>query len=264
MNKILFIILCFLGLNFAYATDDVEELSVRTQNNIDKFKTALASDKPDIIGDYIAYPLKRPNPVPDIQNKTDFVQHHERVFDNQFKEAILTSTPSDWIEHLGDVMLFYGLLWLNKDGKVIAVNTVSPKEREYIQKWHENDKATIHDSLKQYNKNVYVFKTDTKLGRIDQINADDDDNDRFRLSVWEKNKDMATQPDLTIMNGEVKYFGSAHNTEYHFLSDGLQYVFFVNYVGPRDMVPYEFRIYKGRLDDYTKNIIGSEEAHIIK
>ena len=54
---------------------------------------------------------------------------------------------------------------------------------------------------------------------------------------------MSDKPEILISDGKVEYHGSANNTEYHFKSDDYEYVFFINYVGPMDMKPYEFGIF---------------------
>lgn len=42
------------------------------------------------------------------------------------------------------------------------------------------------------------------------------------------------------------------------------YVFFVNYVGPIDMKPYEFGVYKNKEEFDYDGAIMFEEAHIVK
>ena len=237
----------------------------KTSKVVKKFVDAIKTDDPKIIADYVVFPFERPNPLPDIMDKDDFIKKYSTLFDAEFKDAIVTSRLEDWVK-MGwkGIMLYRGLLWLDTDGKLIAVNVVSDKDNEYIKEWYKKDKENIYKALKKYDENICVFETDTKLGRIDEIKKDDGDPKYYRLALWNKNGKMSEKPEIILSGGEAKYFGSANNTEYHFKSDKYIYIFFVNYVGPRDMPPFEFEIYEKTDDfDYENRII-SEKANIIK
>lgn len=75
---------------------------------------------------------------------------------------------------------------------------------------------------------------------------------------------MSDKPEILISDGKVAYLGSANNTEYHFKSGNYEYVFFVNYVGPIDMKPYEFGVYKNKEEFDYDGAIMFEEARIVK
>lgn len=160
-------------------------------------------------------------------------------------------------------MLYQGIVWLNEDGKLKAINYYTDKAIEYEADWYQNDKENIYESLREYDKNIAVFKTDTKFGRIDKINIDKYKS-KYRLTLWNRGDDMSTKPEILISDGYVKYFGSANNTEYHFKSSDYEYVFFINYVGPVDMKPYEFGIYRNTEEPDYDNTIVFEEAHLVK
>lgn len=260
MKKILLVLLCFLSFNISYASDNND-----TAVAVNKFKKAVKTDNPKIIADYVEYPFERRNPLPDIENEEEFIKNYEMVLDDELKQAINNSKLEDW-ESVGwrGIMLYSGMLWINEKGKLVAVNYKTAKELDYAKKWEQKDKQTIYEPLRQYDKKLYIFKTDTKYGRIDQINTGDDYRSQYRLALWDKNGNMAVKPEVLVGDGNVEYQGSAHNTEYHFKSGEYEYIFFVNYVGPADMVPYELRIYKNAAEIDYDNAILSEEAHIIK
>lgn len=84
------------------------------------------------------------------------------------------------------------------------------------------------------------------------------------MALWNKDGKMSDKPEILISDGKVAYLGSANNTEYHFKSGNYEYVFFVNYVGPIDMKPYEFGVYKNKEEFDYDGAIMFEEARIVK
>ncbi|MBQ2883145.1 MAG: hypothetical protein IJE43_05135 [Alphaproteobacteria bacterium] len=265
MKKFLLVVLCFLNFNVSYANNIVENNQDGISQIVQKFKDAVKTDNPQIIAEYVEYPYVRKNPLPDIEHKEDFINNYEMIFDDELKQAINDSKIEDWAE-VGwrGIMLYGGMLWLSDDGKLKATNYYTDKAREYVAKWYDNDENKIYESLRKYNNNIVIFKTDTKLGRIDEINTDEYYDSQYRLALWDKNGKMSDKPEILISDGIVEYYGTANNTEYHFKSEDYEYVFFVNYVGPMDMKPYEFGVYKNNEElDYKENIT-FEEAYIVK
>lgn len=265
MKKFLLIILYLISFNICYANDNIEDSQNKLAQVVQKFKDAVKTDNPKIIADYVEYPYTMRNPLPDIENKEDFINNYEMLFDSELKQAISDSKIEDW-EEVGwrGIMLYSGMLWLSEDGRLKATNYYTDKAREYVAKWYENDKNTIYEPLRKYDENIGIFKTDTKLVRIDRINTDEYYNSQYRLALWTKDGKMSDKPEILISDGKVAYLGSANNTEYHFKSGNSEYVFFVNYVGPIDMKPYEFGVYKNKEEFDYDGAIMFEEAHIVK
>lgn len=263
MKKFLLLILCLLNFNVSYASDVAESKQNSTTVAVQKFKDAIKTDDPQIIAKYVIYPYKTHHPLPAINNEADFIKNHDLILDDELKQVINDSKPEDWTS-VGwrGIMLYSGLIWINTDGKLVAVNYRTEKEQDYAAKWYENDKNTIHESLRQYDKNIYIFNTDTKLGRIDKINSER--GEKYRLALWSKDDEMSAKPQVLVSEGTVAHYGSANNTEYNFKSDEYKYIFYITNVGPEDMVPYELGIYKNAEKLDYSNPISREEAHIIK
>ena len=264
MKKWLLLILCLvLNLNVAHANDVAENEPSETNVAVQKFKDAIKTNDPQIIAKYVVYPYKTRTPLPDIKNETDFIKNHDLILDDNLKQIINDSKPENWASAgWRGIMLYEGLVWISADGKLEAVNYRTKKERDYAAKWYENDKQTMYESLRQYDKNVYIFNTDTKLGRIDEIETEN--GEKYRLALWNKDEQMSAKPQVLVSDGTVKYFGSANNAEYYFKSGEYEYVFSVTKVGSMDMVPYELGIYKNAEKLDYSNPISTEEAHIIK
>lgn len=265
MIKFLLISLYLMSFNICYANDNIEYNQNKVAQAVQKFKDAVKTDNPKIIADYVQYPYAMKNPLPDIENKEDFINNYEMIFDDNLKQTINDSKIEDWDEGgWRGIMLYRGMLWLSEDGKLSATNYYTDKAKEYAAKWYENDEKTIYEPLQKYDENIGIFKTDTKLIRIDKINTDEHYNSQYRLALWHKDSKMSDKPEILISDGKVKYYGTARNTEYHFKSGDYEYVFFVNYVGPRDMKPYEFAVYKNKEEFDYNDVIADEEAHIVK
>ena len=265
MKKFLLLIACFLVINVSIANNNIEDNQNKISQIVQKFKDAVKTDNPKIIAEYIEYPYVRKNPLPAIENKEDFINNYEMLFDDELKQAINDSKLEDW-DDVGwhGIMLYRGMLWLSEDGKLKATNYYTDKAKEFIAKWYENDEKTIYEPLQKYDENIGIFITDTKLGRIDKINTDEYYNSQYRLALWDKNGKMSDKPEILISDGKVEYTGSSGNAEYHFKSGDYEYVFFVNHVGPMDMKPYEFGIYKNKKEFDYENLISIEEAYIVK
>lgn len=268
MKKILIVLFCLLGMSISYAKESIKDEQDDIAPVVQKFKEVIKTDNPEIIANYIEYPYSRYNPLPDIENKEDFINNYELIFDDWLKQVITDSKLEDW-DKVGwrGIMLHRGLVWINKDGKLKAINYHPDKAKEYAVKWYQNDKASIYEPLREYDENVAVFKTDTKLGRIDKIDIDEY-NSQYRLALWDNGSDMSVKPDVLISDGTVEYFGSANNTEYRFKSGDYKYVFFINYVGPMDMKPYELGIYRNAEENAEEfnhgKQVAFEEAHLVK
>lgn len=264
MNKFLLVFLCLLDCGITYANGNIKDKHDDIAQVVQKFKDAVKTDNPEIIADYVEYPYNRRNPLPDIENKENFVNNYEIILDDELKQLINDSKLEDWDKGgWRGIMLYAGIVWLNEDGKLKAINYYTDKAKEYAIKWYQNDKARVYEALREYDENVAIFKTDTKLGRIDKINIDEYSS-RYRLALWDKDDDMSVRPEVLLSDGRVEYFGTANNTEYHFKSVDYEYVFFINYVGPKDMKPYEFGIYKSAENFDYDNVVLFEEAQLVK
>lgn len=252
MKKICLLVIVFLGICYSVLAEN--EASV-----IEKFKNAIKSNNPEIIANYIVYPLARKNPVPDIHNKQEFLNRYDSIFDDNLRNIIINSKSNDW-DTVGSkgIMLYRGMLWLNPEGKLIAINGFSKKESQYANEWERNDKSAINPILKKYYSNINIFETQKYLGRIDEIKSDKEYQYNYRLALWNKNEKMSEKPIIVVDNGTVEYLGSSNNHLYSFKSGDNTYTFEVTYVGPIDLVPYQLIIFK------DNNEISREIATIIK
>ena len=249
INLLIVVLLCFCQSVMAHDSASA----------VLRFKDAIKSNNPEIIADYIVYPLTRKNPVPDIHNKQEFINRYDSLFDKSMRDIIINSKPNDW-EMVGSkgIMLYNGLLWIDNNGKLIAINVFSEKESKYANDWEALDKSSINYRLKKYYKNINIFETQKYLGRIDEIKGSKEYQYSYRLALWNRNQKMSEDPIIIVENGTLEFLGSSNNHIYSFKSEEYTYVFEVTYVGPINLIPYQLIILK------DNNDISRETATITK
>jgi len=111
-------------------TSNTFALEQKYHESVSPVITAFADhDKPTIAA-LISYPLKRQYPIPDIKNEAEFINRFDEVFDDELAKVIAASNiNTDW-DKVGwrGIMLNNGVMWVDTDGKIIAVNTQNAKE----------------------------------------------------------------------------------------------------------------------------------------
>ena len=82
MKKLFLTAVCMSFFNLATAGEINQPATNGFITVVQKFKEAVKTDNPAIIGDYVSYPFERTNPLPDIENKEAFIQNYEYIFDD--------------------------------------------------------------------------------------------------------------------------------------------------------------------------------------
>ena len=248
---------------FFIHAEAAEAMIVRDNGSsiVQNFIDAVKSNNAETIAKYVVYPLSRVAPVPDIHDEKEFIERYAMLFDDNLRTAIIDSNLDDW-ENVGwrGIMLYSGLLWLNDDGKLIALNSMSPEEQKYSTSLAEKDKNSLYSTLKNYNSNIYIFDIAKGRGRIDEISDKKIDkyHEKYRYAFWNKGKSMSDKPDIVINDGKVEYYGSANNTGYIFKNGEYTYHFDITYVGSVDTPPYELSVHK------NEQLISSYPAEVVK
>jgi hypothetical protein len=198
-----------------------------------RFIEAVKTDNPDKIGDHIAYPLRRKNPLPPVKDKADFVARYDDIFDDKLKAAIINSdVDEDWsqvgwrgiIYRPTDLISMPGAMWFQDDenGKLYALNYHSPREIELGKKLAEKDRSDIFEALRDFESNATILETDKFVIRIDRM-ADNSD----RYAAWSKPKSMSDEPDIVIKDGTWHWDGSGGNRYYIFKNGKYVYICYI-------------------------------------
>src|SRR6478672_2460487 len=150
--KILIFILLFGNLIFAQS----EKLDSDEIENIKKIIKVFKQKDINAISKTISFPLTREYPIPPIENEKELKARFNEVFSTTLINSISNSKISQWSE-VGwrGITLDNGILWIDSDGKISAVNYQSDFEKKLKEKLILQQKANLHASLKDFKKPIY-------------------------------------------------------------------------------------------------------------
>jgi len=224
MKYLNYILLC-LSLFFTANTFALEQ---KYHESVLPVITAFKTQDRAAIAAHIRYPLKRRYPLPDIKNEAEFINRFDEVFDEELVAVIASSNiNTDW-DSVGwrGIMLNNGVMWIDTDGKVIAVNTQNTTEQAHSEKLIAQDKQSLHSSIKTFQKPILDWKTANYRVRIDDLG-----DGNFRYASWSIDKNPSDKPDIVLINGDITFEGSGGNHHYTFKNGRYSYVLHVTIIG---------------------------------
>jgi hypothetical protein len=227
--KSTFIFLALLILTGTTAFGQNNELKKEQIQSIQKLINTFKSSNKTKIADLIYYPLRREYPLKDVKDKNDFIQRFDDIFDKEFIEHVANSKMNDWSE-VGwrGIMLDNGSLWIDDEGKIVALNYQSPKEKQLLANAIQADKNQLPKSLQNFDKPLYLIFTKSYKIRIDEKSEG-----TYRYSAW-KIKNTKNEPDIIIENGFLEFQGSGGNHTITFNNNGYTYTVSINELGTED------------------------------
>lgn len=214
-----------------------------TEATVKQFITVVKTKDPKKIAQTISYPLNREVPVPAINTPKEFIKRFDEIFDSKLLETITGSDAGkDWSE-MGwrGIMLGDGLLWLDENGKVIAINYQSAKEKHLRASLIRQDKSKLYSGLRRFQSPVLEWKTAKFHIRIDQV-----DDANFRYAAWPVGKSTREKPDLILEHGNLVFDGNGGNHYYDFNSGDYLYRCYVNVIGTDTTPPGELEVSKNK------------------
>lgn len=207
------------------------------ENMIATFKSGNSAR----ISNLISYPLRRAYPIPPIGSREELIARFSEVFDDRLIQMIIDSDiERDWSAVGSEgIMLLDGTLWLDYNGKIIAVNYESETENAIEARLNVQQKAALHESLKDFEKPVLEWKTKKFHIRIDDLG-----DHHYRYASWSVDKLPGQKPDLVLLNGELRFDGSGGNHAYIFTSGPYRYQCSVIVLGANDSPPGTLEVFK--------------------
>jgi hypothetical protein len=231
MKKPLLTLLLLLYIGSAYSqTLDKKYLPVVTG-----FITSVKSGSIAKLSNKIKYPLNRTYPIPPIKNKQEFTKRYREVFDDELTKKIINSKPlTDWSD-VGwrGIMLLNGELWLDTDGKLIAVNHQSKLETKEQARLIDVEKNKLHPSILNFKQPVLVFETAQYRIRIDDLGKRN-----YRYASWPLKSKMSDKPSLVLSNGQYEPDGSGGSGNFIFKSGVYGYTCFISARGENNALGY--------------------------
>ena len=237
-------------LIFSFTRLFCQDLKSEYQKFVINFINQVKNNNKDNISNMIAFPLHRDYPIKSIKDKKEFIERYDEIFDDSLKNKIIKSNPAkDWAE-VGwrGIMLYSGDLWLDEDGRLIAINYQSKSEKLMKEKLIETDRKSIYPSLQSYESPVFILKTAKYLIRIDYLGKE-----KFRYASWAITKTMNDKPDLILENGICVFHGSGGNHSYEFKNEGYIYECKIIEMGAKGSPPAKLTIFKGDKDILNQN-----------
>jgi hypothetical protein len=235
--------LAILLLTLPFLTAFSQDETADQQKVISDFISCVKQQNKDELSGKIAYPLRREYPLPSIKNKQEFINRYHEVFDDSLVKMIVTSRPEqDWSK-MGwrGIMLHNGQLWLDEDGRLIAVNYQSAAERDKRAMLIDKDRSQLHPTIKDFKRPACLLET-----RKFRIRIDDMGNGNYRYASWSLQNQQRDKPDLIIENGQFIPEGTGGNHRYEFKNEGYVYDCSITVLGKEDNEPpAQLTIYKG-------------------
>lgn len=200
----------------------------------------------------ISFPLKREQPLSDVQDSLALAERYHEVFDDSLSFLIINSSlEEDW-STVGwrGIMFKNGLLWLDYGGKLIGVNYQSEIEKFNQQILEKRERDSLHTSINDYKSNYVKLTTDSLRIRIDVLA-----NDEFRYVSWSNSKSIKTSPMEVINGGKIIYEGTGGNYRLLFNKGQLIYNIEVIVMGEDNLPPARLNINKNGNSLMIKNAI---------
>jgi hypothetical protein len=221
---------------FVFSAQNIgaQDLKPEYQKFIKAFIDNVKNDKKEAVANIIKYPFKRDYPIPDIKNKAEFVKRYDQIFDATLKNEIIKSNPAkDWSE-MGwrGIMLGSGDIWIDFDGRLMAINYQSEFEKNLKNKLISTEKGKLHPSIAKFKEPQYVLETSKFKIRIDDLG-----NNNYRYASWSLKQSMSEKPDLIITNGKWFQDGTGGNQHFEFKKGNYVYECHIIVLGERDSPP---------------------------
>jgi hypothetical protein len=239
-----------IGLIFCTSFVSGQDLKPEYQKFIKIFISNVKSGKKEAVADMVRYPLKREIPIPTIKNKAEFVKRYDQIFDTKLRNEIIKSNVlNDWSE-MGwrGIMLNQGNLWIDTDGKIIAINYQSEFEKDLKNKLIFNDKKKLHPSIAKFKKPEYVLETLKFKIRIDDLG-----NDNYRYASWSIKQPMSEKPDLVITKGKWFQDGTGGNQHFEFKKGNYVYECHIIVLGEKNAPPAKLIITQSGKEILSQN-----------
>jgi hypothetical protein len=120
-------------------------------------------------------------------------------------------------------------MWIDTDGKIIALNHQSETEKKQRLKLISEQKESLHSTLKSFKNPQYKFKTKHYLIRIDEL-----ENGKYRYASWKNNQNESAKPDIILINGILEFSGSGGNHTITFKKGNFKYIVYRFHIGESD------------------------------
>ncbi|WP_276134419.1 hypothetical protein [Polluticoccus soli] len=243
----------FLSLSFISVFG--QEMENESKTSVSRFIDYVKHEKKDEIAKLVEFPFERQYPLPSIKNRNEFLIRYNEVFDDRLIKMIINSKPDkDW-SAVGwrGIMFLDGDIWLDYDGRLLAVNYQSEIETKRRSDLIEQERSKLHESIKAFDRPLHILETKKYRIRIDDLGENN-----FRYASWTLPAPMSEQPDIVIENGEIEFDGTGGNHSFIFKNKEYVYECSIIVMGEDNAPPALLTLHKG------EKMILNQPAVIIK
>ena len=235
----------FLSVTHVFAFD------VKQNEQIIKIINAFKAQDKVLISTLITYPLNRQTPAPAINNQQELVNRFDEVFDQNLINLIANSdVENDWkAKGWRGIMFLNGKLWLD-GGKIRSINHQTVNQANLKQTIVEQQKLTLHESLRNYKQPILQWETTKFRVRIDDLGQQ-----KFRYASWSLDKSFSDKPDLVLLNGKQDFDGSGGNHYYTFINGKYTYRCDVIVIGTSKSPAGRLSVLKDQLVLLTDDVV---------
>ena len=220
MNKIKQFLKFSLIITISVSNLDAQHLTESETTGVSAFIELVKKQDITNLSNLVSYPLMRQYPIEPIRNRREFLKRYHQIFDQDLVRKIIKSNINNNWSKVGwrGIMLNQGDIWLNENGQLISVNSISNYEKKLIQQFITLDKKKLHHTLMVYEKPIFKGYTKKVRFRIDLLK-----DQTYRYTSWDINKGMNEKPDLVIFKGKLNIEGSIGNQIFEFKNLDYQY-----------------------------------------
>ncbi|MFA7259249.1 MAG: hypothetical protein WC013_06985 [Aeromonas bestiarum] len=240
------VLMSLLGwlLAMAPARADEAPLAAEYRPLVQKVIDAAKARDHKALARQMKYPFKQEYPIPVIKNSSEMVVRFDEVFDDAILNSIASSRVGlDW-QTMGwrGIMLGSGEVWLDFDGKVIAINHQTAQAAKRKAELVAKQKSDLYPGLREYQRPELMWQTEKFTIRIDELG-----DGRYRYASWTKGKALSDKPDLVLKNGTVRVEGTGGNHTYQFKSGPYRYECVVTVLGEQGAPTGELVVYQNEV-----------------
>lgn len=227
----------------SFASSTTDPIAEHHRNNLNTLIVLVLENRISEMADRVEYPLRRPSPIPWIKNRDEFILYYPVLVDEWLESKITNTafTTQNTIDRAFQFGILQGSIWMNAEGRIIAINHHSQAELRLLRKLEEEQKRKMHHSVAEWQGNELTVTSEKHLIRIDMM-----DNGRLRYASWNKPKGISDKPDLIIQNGQQEFDGSIGNISYVFKNGDWVYRMDLKVLAEsEDEVGWSLRVFEG-------------------
>jgi len=215
---------------------NINQFNITILNFLSKIKT----NSIEALAKATNYPLKREYPLPSIKNSKQFRESFHELFTDSLKNEIVNSDLQTEWSHMGyqGFMLKRGVIWLDIEGNLIAINRLSYSEKKKRKAIIEKEKRSLHTSVNKFDRPELLCETETFRIRIDKT------GDKYRYVAWKKDKKQSEKPDLILNNGIIVLEGNGGNHHFEFNNGNYKYECHIIKLGEKGHPPGRLIVYQ--------------------